>query len=88
MARAAGQNVVMSSSIPGAGAKDAKPCCQRQRGQRPLGRNVQEHPGLEQPGLRLRSDIIRVMTLNDMAQQSKLREEENNRIRKSRSKRP
>jgi len=81
MARAAGQNVVMSSSIPGAGAKDAKPML--------VNVNVVNAPWDETFKSILASnnlvydyegDIIRVMTLNDMAQQSKLREEENKRI--------
>lgn len=80
MARAAGQNVVLSSSIPG--GKDGKGML--------VNVNVVDAPWDETFKSILASnnlvyeyagDIIRVMTLSDMEQQSKLKEEENKRVK-------
>jgi len=76
LARAAGQNVVLSSSIPGSGGGTEKPLL--------VNVNVENAPWDETFKSLLASnnlvyatdgDIIRVMTLKDMEEQSKLKEE-------------
>ena len=76
LARAAGQNVVLSSSIPGSGGGTEKPLL--------INVNVDNAPWDETFKSILASnnlvysmegDIIRVMTLKDMEEQSKLKEE-------------